>query len=77
MITTTLKRIRDHGPCADGWAKLLKHLGKPRLMTNRSRLQRSLSQTDWMTHCGAAALTRAQELLLLQQEKDRECRQRN
>ena len=28
MITTTLNRIRDHGPCADGWQKLLKHLGK-------------------------------------------------
>ena len=28
MITTTLNRIREHGPCADGWAKLLKHLGK-------------------------------------------------
>ena len=28
MITTTLNRIRDHHPCADGWAKLLKHLGK-------------------------------------------------
>ena len=28
MITTTLNRIRAHKPCADGWAKLLKHLGK-------------------------------------------------
>ena len=28
MIVTTLNRIRAHGPCADGWAKLLKHLGK-------------------------------------------------
>ena len=28
MITTTLNRIRAHGPCAEGWAKLLKHLGK-------------------------------------------------
>ena len=28
MITTTLNRIRAHGPCADSWAKLLKHLGK-------------------------------------------------
>ncbi|MHB1641801.1 MAG: hypothetical protein ACYCS8_03955 [Acidithiobacillus sp.] len=28
MITTTLKRIRDHGPCAEGWQKLLKGLGK-------------------------------------------------
>ena len=28
MITTTLKRIRDHGPCAGGWTKLLKYLGK-------------------------------------------------
>jgi hypothetical protein len=25
---TTLNRIRKHGPCADGWAKLLRHLGK-------------------------------------------------
>ena len=28
MITTTLNRIREHSPCAEGWAKLLKHLGK-------------------------------------------------
>ena len=28
MITTTLNRIRAHGPCAEFWAKLLKHLGK-------------------------------------------------
>lgn len=27
-ITTTLNRIRDHGPCAEGWEKLLKGLGK-------------------------------------------------
>jgi hypothetical protein len=25
---TTLNAIRDHGPCAYGWAKLLHHLGK-------------------------------------------------
>jgi len=30
MITTTLNAIREEGPCADGWAKLLKHLGKTR-----------------------------------------------
>lgn len=28
MIYTTLNRIRKHEPCADGWRKLLKHLGK-------------------------------------------------
>ena len=28
MIYTTLNKIREHGPCADGWAKLLRHLGK-------------------------------------------------
>ncbi len=28
MITTTLNRIRKHGPCEDGWRKLLKHLDK-------------------------------------------------
>ena len=27
-ITTTLDRIREHSPCAAGWSKLLKHLGK-------------------------------------------------
>jgi|GEM_PF-1596607 len=27
-ITTTLNRIREHSPCSEGWAKLLKHLGK-------------------------------------------------
>ena len=30
MITTTLNAIREEGPCADGWAKLLKNLGKTR-----------------------------------------------
>jgi hypothetical protein len=28
MIYTTLNKIRAYGPCADGWAKLLRHLGK-------------------------------------------------
>ena len=28
MPTTTLNAIREHGPCADGWKKLLAHLGK-------------------------------------------------
>ena len=28
MIYTTLNKIRAHGPCEDGWRKLLKHLGK-------------------------------------------------
>jgi len=28
MLTTTLNRIRAHRPCADGWQKLLAHLGK-------------------------------------------------
>ena len=28
MIYTSLNRIREHGPCSDGWAKLLRHLGK-------------------------------------------------
>ena len=28
MKTTTLNKIRDFAPCADGWAKLLKYLGK-------------------------------------------------
>lgn len=28
MICTTLNRIREHGPCAAGWEKLLAHLGK-------------------------------------------------
>jgi hypothetical protein len=28
MIYTTLNAIRAHEPCVDGWAKLLKHLGK-------------------------------------------------
>ena len=28
MIYTTLNKIRSHGPCTDGWTKLLKHLGK-------------------------------------------------
>ena len=27
-MTTTLARIKEHNPCADGWRKLLKHLGK-------------------------------------------------
>jgi hypothetical protein len=28
MIHTTLNKIRAYSPCADGWAKLLRHLGK-------------------------------------------------
>ena len=28
MLTTTLNDIRKHGPCRDGWEKLLAHLGK-------------------------------------------------
>ena len=28
MIYTTLNKIRDCRPCADGWGQLLKHLGK-------------------------------------------------
>lgn len=27
-MKTTLNKIRTHGPCADGWRKLLSHLGK-------------------------------------------------
>jgi len=27
-MNTTLKKIREYNPCADGWAKLLRHLGK-------------------------------------------------
>lgn len=28
MIYTTLAKIKGHGPCIEGWRKLLKHLGK-------------------------------------------------
>jgi hypothetical protein len=28
MNNTTLNAIRVHGPCVDGWKKLLRHLGK-------------------------------------------------
>jgi len=28
MLVTTLNRIRAHSPCAEGWEKLLRHLGK-------------------------------------------------
>jgi hypothetical protein len=28
MLTTTLNRIRKHGPCREGWEKLLAGLGK-------------------------------------------------
>jgi hypothetical protein len=28
MLTTTLNRIRSHGPCEDGWRDLLNYLGK-------------------------------------------------
>lgn len=27
-MMTTLNKIRQHSPCADGWQKLLRHLGK-------------------------------------------------
>ena len=29
-MKTTLNKIRKNGPCSNGWAKLLKHLGKAR-----------------------------------------------
>ena len=28
MLTTTLKEIRSHSPCTEGWETLLEHLGK-------------------------------------------------
>lgn len=28
MIYTTLNKHRPHGPCADGWVKFLRHVGK-------------------------------------------------
>jgi len=28
MLVTTLNKIKKHGPCEDGWKKLLRHLGK-------------------------------------------------
>ena len=28
MLTTTLKEIRSHGPCTEGWETLLKYIGK-------------------------------------------------
>mgnify|MGYP000932253072 CR=1 FL=1 len=28
MINTTLRAIKEYAPCAEGWKKLLKHLGK-------------------------------------------------
>ena len=27
-MQTTLNKIREHGPCVEGWEKLLRHLGK-------------------------------------------------
>jgi hypothetical protein len=30
-MKTTLNAIRAHSPCADGWARLLRHLGKARV----------------------------------------------
>jgi len=30
-LTTTLAAIRQHSPCEDGWARLLKHLGKTKI----------------------------------------------
>lgn len=30
MMQTTLNRIRAYSPCEEGWAKLLRHLGKTR-----------------------------------------------
>ena len=28
MLCTTLRKIKEHSPCEDGWKKLLRHLGK-------------------------------------------------
>jgi hypothetical protein len=27
-MKTNLNKIREHGPCASGWSKLLTHMGK-------------------------------------------------
>jgi hypothetical protein len=32
-ITTTLNRIREHGPCTEGWGTLLSGLGKTKVGT--------------------------------------------
>jgi len=32
-LTVTLRKIRRHNPCEDGWKKLLKHLGKTKADT--------------------------------------------
>ncbi len=56
MISTTLNRIRAHGPCADGWDKLLAGLGKTRADDESlpySQIARisGLEAALWATRC--------------------------
>jgi len=39
---TTLNKIKEHGPCTDGWEKLLKFLGKTKADNRRLSFKRIL-----------------------------------
>jgi hypothetical protein len=56
MTKPTLQQIRDHSPCRDGWAKLLKSLGNPSDMTTQvsiGQIARSNGAQDalWCLRC--------------------------
>jgi hypothetical protein len=46
MICTTLKAIKEHSPCSEGWKKLLKHLGKTKCDEEPSSIGRN-TQVQW------------------------------
>lgn len=51
-MKTTLKAIRTHRPCADGWGKLLRHLGKTKADDEPVRIativqSNGLSDAQW------------------------------
>ena len=43
MIYTTLNKIKEHSPCAEGWQKLLKHLNKTKADDERLSFRTLLS----------------------------------
>ena len=58
MITTTLNRIREHKPCAEGWQKLLRHLGKTEADDEPLPLRGQTMEVDRVLWVPLAELTR-------------------
>ena len=54
-MNTTLNAIRDHGPCTNGWRKLLRALGKDSADDEPLASSPYSTATGWTTHFGACA----------------------